>query len=159
LREQDAEIEGFVLPSARSLLEGEYDLRFMAQTWRVYYDAFPASPFELPLSPLSSVTAIQYLSGGAWATVDAADYVVDGVRKTPRITLAADATWPTPDDATNAVRVVGVFGWATRAALPSMLRYAILLQARAIFEGKEGVSDTVRRLVAQWTGQGLDVDG
>lgn len=100
-----------------------------AQTWDYVLDAFPCGSakyggIRVPLPPLVSVTSVKYLDPTTEleVTVAAGDYTVDTYNEPGWI--IPDASWPTPLDTVNAVRVRFIAGYAT---IPAPIKHAILL--------------------------------
>lgn len=159
----DTEIANIWVPAARRLIEQSYNLRLVTQTWKAYFDRFPCfvgdgydlSYSELPLGPVQSVTNIKYLdTAGAEQTLATSVYHADCKRPLARLLLKSGQGWPSISPSTpNAVYVTFVCGYGTRQQLPANLRAAVMLQARAMFDGETELDATVKSLVAlEWSG-------
>ena len=107
---------------AREWVEDEMGLRFVPQTWEYYLDYFPAVIRLYDISPLQSVTSIQYIdTDGVTQTLDASLYTVDAKKKPGEIHPAWGKTWPSTRSDPNAVTVTAVVGYTTLAKIPKML--------------------------------------
>lgn len=121
----------------------------VAQTWDYYQDAFPGESdnlqyVRLPLGKVLSVSAVYYLDAdGAEQTWDAANYDVDLASVPARISLAANASWPTTYDGFNAVRVRFTAGTQDTGVSPTPedvlkdIQLAIMLRVQADYDGGE----------------------
>lgn len=181
--QDDTEIASIWVPAARALIEKSLGVRLVTQTWRVYFDHFPAAwglglataidrvfdssnvlgmPViwsELPIGPVQSVTSIKYLDlNGVEQTLSPSVYSTDTKRPMARICLNTGQVFPaTQMGVPNTVRVQFVCGYGARQALPQNLRAAVMLQAKAMYEGEDELTETVKRLAGlEWSGS-LDV--
>lgn len=128
------------------------------QTWDLYLDAFPDddAAIEIPLPPLISVDGVFYQdSAGDEQEMAAADYVVvAGTTAPSRLSLVASASWPTPADVTNAVRVRFQAGFVdgdspAQIAVPGNIQVGILLYVGEIYRNREPGGD-VPDMVKRW---------
>lgn len=112
---------------------------FVSQTWRLLLDSFPCEgEIELPLPPLSSVTAITYLDeNGDSQTVDADTYVVDASGAKGRVYLKYGESWPTTYCQPNAVQIEFVAGYGEPADVPEDFKSWILLNIGDRNENRE----------------------
>lgn len=135
---EDDYISGLIR-RARQLLEEEYRLAFITQTWKLYLDEFPAV-IRVPRPQLISVTSIEYVdTAGATQTLASAAYQVDTISEPGRIVPAYGYAWPSTRDQPNAVIVTHVSGYGAAAAVPEPIRGAILLRVADLFEHRADV--------------------
>lgn len=121
------------------------------QTWDLYLDAFPSddSPIRIPKPPLIELVGIYYRdTAGDEQTMATADYIVDAdsdpAGQPARVSLANAASWPTPDDAANAVRIRFTAGYINDASpaaanVPYAIKAAILLITGTLFANRETI--------------------
>jgi uncharacterized phiE125 gp8 family phage protein len=108
---QDSIISGYIT-AARIAAEDFMRRALVKQTHQLKLDAFRWT-LELPVSPLRSVSSIQYVDWqGATQIVPAADYRVDAYSEPPRITPIFGGIWPVTQAVINAVTVNHVAGHA-----------------------------------------------
>ncbi len=126
-----------LLKSAEQRLEKETELKFVNQTWDVYFDCFPSrfkneewwdgvregaitelydrtkGELKLPFGPVSSFTALTYFpEDGSEETYPASSYVVDDIGYRGRIRLKTGSIWPAVVlRPLNAVKIEAVFGF------------------------------------------------
>lgn len=149
-----------LIATARELCETIARRAFVAQTWDLWLDGFPASPgyfdrrireqgpslaawlpraglgeIQLPRPPLVSVAGVYHLdAAGVERTVSPSAYRV--LTGTPgRLTPAAGQLWPKALDATDAVRVRYTAGFGAASAVPSCVKDAILLAVERLYDG------------------------
>lgn len=136
------------------------------QTWDLYLDAFPTSgPIRIPKPPLIEVVGIYYRdSGGDEQTFAAASYIVDAdndpAGQRARIMLANSASWPTPDDAANAVRIRFKAGYIDDASpqvanVPYAIKAAILMIAGTLFANRETIVIGQTATMLPWAAEQL----
>lgn len=114
----------------------------VTQTWDYYLDAFPASnQIVIPMPSLQSVTSISYTDANdVTSTLDASSYVVDTVNEPGRVMLKASASWPSTTLAPlNGVAIRFVAGYGLAAAVPQMIKQAILLTIGDLYENRENI--------------------
>jgi uncharacterized phiE125 gp8 family phage protein len=142
--EEQARVESVLVPAAVGWAEGETNRALIHQTWKLQLDEFPyGDAIEIPKPPLVSVTGITYVDpAGVTQTWAPAEYVVDapaGERALPgRVYLAYDKSWPDVRCQRDAIAITFQCGYgATHAAVPAMLRSAMLLVVGELFERRE----------------------
>lgn len=133
----DDALLGTILIAAERKLEQETELKFVTQTWNIWYDHFPYGEMRkeqwwdglkdtaitelydrskgeivLPFGPLQSVTSVKYyLDDDTEQTFSSGSYVVDTISDRGRIALRIGSVWPPSVLRTlNAVNIEGVFG-------------------------------------------------
>lgn len=115
--------------------------------WRRACEAWPptyAGEIKIPLPPLRSVEAVQYLDAtSTLQTVDASTYrIVSGGGQRSSIIPKPGFAWPSPPYAPDAVQISFTCGYADRASLAAERQgmiHAILLLAAHWYENREGV--------------------
>lgn len=135
-------IEGLI-SSARALAETYTRRVFVTQTLKYSRDLFPdGSYFNLPVPPVSSVTAFQYYdSDGTLQSMDSTAYISDTDSEPARICLARNHTWPvTESNRPNAVQVTFVAGYGGAVNVPKGIKSAMLLMIGSMYEYR---SDTI----------------
>ncbi len=110
----------------------------VSQTLELVYDTFPCGPLKIPYPPLISVESVKYIdpTTGLSTTFGAVNYEVDTDSQPGWIALARGATWPTPLDTINAVRVRYTAGYTS---VPEPIRHAILIMVADMYEHPETV--------------------
>lgn len=115
------------------------------QQWEMTLDSFP-SMIKIPLSPIQSVDAIEYIDGaGTTQTLDTAKYLVDTASIPARITPAYNAVWPGIRAQMNSVTIRFTAGYAADGAdytanIPEDLRTALLLLVAHFYENRSAVN-------------------
>lgn len=126
-----------LIVTAREWAQGFTGRAFITQTWDYYLDEFP-DQIELPLSPLASVSTIEYTDdAGVVQTLSALRYQVDTRSIVPRISPAYGDSWPSTREVYNAVKVRFVAGYgAAVTAHPDCARArdAMLLHIEAHYD-------------------------
>lgn len=92
-------------------------------------------------SPLIAVSQVAYYDpDGTLQTLGAnTDYVVDTTLEPGRITPAAGTNWPATQDRPGAVRITYTAGYASRAAIPEVIKQAMRMQISHWYENREAV--------------------
>lgn len=139
---QNALIQALVI-AAREHCEHYTHRRFVTQTWDWVMDAFPCWSVELPHAPLQSVTTVNYVdTAGATQLLAGSAYQVDAQTDPGRLMPAYGAVWPsTRPDTLNAVTIRFVCGYGLAAAVPRLVKAAMLLMVGHLSEHREEVSD------------------
>lgn len=133
-----------LIDTARRYCEKLVNKAFITQTWDVYFDDFPNTPFEVPLPPLQTVSSIIYTDkDGDNTTITAGTYVVDNKSYPARVNLSYGYSWPTDTLQTlNAVRVRFIAGYGDNPNdIPEDYRQAILILVAHLFENREQTTD------------------
>lgn len=118
----------------------------VAQTWDFYLDAFPVSTapqiVELPLAEVISVEDVFYLDAdGSEQTMGVGIYDVDLASQPARLSLTANASWPTIYAGNNAVRVRLTAGSQDNGSSPGApnvlkdVQLALMLRVQADYDG------------------------
>ncbi len=105
-----------LIPTARRMIERQYNRTFVTTTYRLWLDRFPEGEIRLPRPPAQSVTSVEYLVNGAFVTMPSTDYYTDTVGEPGRI--VSKTGWPGADTAPNAIKVTYVAGYGDHAAQP-----------------------------------------
>lgn len=134
--DEDAQIESLI-KAATKRLEDYTELKFVTQTWDIYFDHFPThmrkdmwwdgsrdiaitelvdrkgGEIVFPFGPVQSVSSVIYfLDDDTQQTFASSNYVVDSVGYRGRIALKTSAIWPTDVLRTiNAVKIQAVLGF------------------------------------------------
>ena len=154
----DDQLIARLIGAAREFVEAHTGLFTTTATVDVYFDAAPASSFELPVSPVASITSITtYDTTGTGTTMTGTDYSLDAASVPARVVLKDTASWPSGLRSWNAVVVRAVVGSTSAAAVPARLRQAVLLLVGELYERREQSSEkalsvvplSVMRLLAQ----------
>lgn len=139
--DEDTLIDALVV-AAREYLELVTSRALVNQTWKAYFSAWPCRGFELPGSPLSSVTLVKYTdTDAAQSTVDGSVYDVDTDATVGSVKLTEGQAWPSTSLQVNkpiVVEYVSGYG-ATSATIPQALKQAMLLHIGHMFENREQV--------------------
>lgn len=153
--EQDAAITAMI-GAATIYLETAYKRAFCPQTHDCYLDEWPrCGTIHLPFGRTQSISAFTWTDDGnterTWTV--SGDYLMSGsvrmasidlVSEPARIVLAPSASWPSDSlRSANGVRVRGVFGYESAAAVRDPIKHAIKLLVADLFANRENtlVSD------------------
>lgn len=131
---------------ARKEVERLSNRLLITQSWDYVLDAFPASPFDIPLGPLQSVTSITYTDSNGDDTVfSSSSYAVDTYSYKGRVALLDGVSWPGaalyPFNGFK-VRFVGGFG-DEAAAVPERYIQAMQLLIGHYYENREAIYTSV----------------
>lgn len=133
-----------LIETARIQCEDVARRAFITRTFTAYLDHWPnMTRFELPFPPLLTVTSIKYYDdlGSAAATFASSNYQVDAHSEPGRISLKANATWPsvTLRDL-NGVEIIYTAGYGPAATdVPDRYKAAVLLLVAHLYEHRESV--------------------
>jgi len=136
---EDAVLSGFIT-AAREYCEGYQHRAYITQTWDLWLDDFPDSPFYLPLPPLQSITYIQYYdTAGAMLPVTPADIETDISSYRGRGGLAYGKSWPAIElRPMKSVAIQFIAGYGPLATdVPGTIRTAIKLMVGDMYENRE----------------------
>jgi uncharacterized phiE125 gp8 family phage protein len=159
--DDDGLLSSLILTS-RLHIETALGLALITQSWSYFRDAWPAADtVELPIRPVSAITAIRVYDAADVATVLLpSTYSVDASGNPARLALKSPATPPKPGRALNGIEIAFTAGFgATAASVPAPLRQAILLLVAHWYEHRtpyeEGratppIPHSVTDLVAPW---------
>jgi len=127
------------IAAGRKLAEDFQNRAYITQTWELYFDCFPPSPFNLPRPPLVSITSIKYYDTDETEyTVSSDDYIVDTC-EIGRVSLQHGGTWPsTTLRPVNGVIVRFVAGYGAAADVPESVKDAIYLYCAYRYENRTG---------------------
>lgn len=123
-----------LIRGARTKVERFAGVILVPGTFLVRADAWSSS-FDLPVRPVTAITAFRYYTlGGLSATVDPAYYVVDVATESSRVVLTAGA--PTPYDlrALGGVELEVTAGYARPEDIPEDVRQVVLRAAVMAYE-------------------------
>lgn len=140
----DALIEQLVT-AARQRVENVTWRSLVTQTLELTLDAWPrCGHIDVPRPPLQSVTSITYTDAAGTETVwPSALYQVVTQGTPARIVPAYGESWPTAASgslrAANGIAVRYVAGYGDAAAVPALLKAAILLLVGHWYENREAV--------------------
>ena len=135
-----------LIVTAREWVEQRTWRQLITATLQLRMDRFPVArgnsgrEILLPRPRLVSVTSIQYLSGGSWATLDADRYEVDTTSEPGRVRID-DTGWPDIDDALGAVRMQFVAGYGSAADVPGPLKSAMRLLISGLYNFRDQLPD------------------
>lgn len=134
------------IAAARKLAEEYQHRAYIQQTWRLVFDSFPPSCFDLPRPPLISVDSVKYYDeDGVEATLSASLYTVDTISEVGRLSLNAGESWPSVTlRPINGVIVEFKAGYGAAAAdVPASVKNAIYLYCTWMYENREAETGTV----------------
>lgn len=125
---------------ARDYCEGYQSRAYITQTWDLFLDAFPDSPFKIPLPPLQSITHIKYFDTAETEyTFASADYQVDIASYRGRVALGYGKSWPTitlrPMNGVN-IRFIAGYG-VDPSDVPKRICNAIKFLVGHLYENRE----------------------
>lgn len=103
---------------------------------------------DLPFPPLQSVTSVvTYDRGNNASTFSNTKYQVD--LQSGRIYLNEGETWPTDLRAQDAVQVTYIAGYGS-GSIPAPILQAIRSYVEQLYDGCEGMTDEIKRLLAPY---------
>lgn len=123
---------------------GEIGKALITQTWALVLPAFPASGrFDLPVSPVQSITSVTYYDGdNAGQTLTASAYRLTALPDRARVDLVNGYSWPATYDRADAVTVTYVAGYGDASTdIPEGIRQAIRMMAAHFYENREAVTE------------------
>lgn len=137
---------------ATEVFEYDTQLTLTRETWRYTMEKFEKDEFYIPMSPIASVTSIQYYDSlNTLTTLSSTYYSLDGIsggvpRGNSRIYLNEPYDWPYTYDREDAIQTTFVAGYSTTAAsVPESLKHALKLLVTFFFEHRgEPVADNIR---------------
>ena len=122
-----------LVKSAISTIENICNISIFAQTWANYYNDFPLFPvIKIKMYPanVSAVSSITYYDeDNAQQTLATSVYDTDLITQPAYVTLKNDQEYPATYESVNNVVVNFTAGWASWAAIPSILKTAIKMTA------------------------------
>lgn len=137
-----------LIKAARQKVESDTDRAFLNQSWYLYLDDFPASSdtaLYLPMSPLSSVTAITYTdTDDAAATWSSDHYDADISHEPGRILPAYGYTYPADvKDKPSCIKIEYVAGYGANIGaatlLPVTMTQALYILVSHWYENREPI--------------------
>lgn len=121
------------ISAARQFVETYTGTRLVSQTVLMQGSSFDDLA-ALPVGPVISVSSVTYLDpDGAEQTLSTAVYEVVNPGLSPSVRLKVNQSWPAIRDASDAVRVSAVCGYA---ALPDPIKGALLLIVASWFDSR-----------------------
>lgn len=115
--------------------------KFIDTSLTMTTDAWP-DPWELPFSPLDSVTSVKYYDvDDAQQTWTSTNYQVDSLGEPGTVTIDPDSTYPTLSDLINAVETIYKVGYGAAADVPEGIKQAILLLVGHWYENREAYTE------------------
>ena len=140
--DQVTELSGSIT-AARELCQSRLSRQFCTATWKAYLDYFPDEIQICDKLPISSITSIQYIdTDAATQTLSSSLYDADfaSPNKPCRIEPAYGQTWPLTRSVQNAVTITFVAGYGARAAVPQVVKNAMLTLIAHWYENREIVA-------------------
>jgi uncharacterized phiE125 gp8 family phage protein len=128
--------------AARLHIERCLDLALVSQSWSLYLDRWPDTPFvELPLAPLIGVDAVRlYSPTDTNVTLDPGLFAVDAVSRRPRLARRDGQSWPLPGRAINGIEIAFTAGYGAAAEdVPMPVRQALKMLVAHWYEAREPV--------------------
>lgn len=134
---EDATLERLIA-AARARVEARTGRTLVASSLTLTRHGFPGGGrrwFEIPRSPVRSITSITYLNtAGASIAFSSGDWRATLGSEPARIYLDDDADWPATQPVAASVVVAYAAGYATPAAVPALLKTAVLWLAAWWYE-------------------------
>jgi uncharacterized phiE125 gp8 family phage protein len=136
--DQDAYIEGLLIPAAREYVEAHAWRALITQTWVFTYPCF-GSRLVVPMPPLQEIDTVEYYDAdNALVELDPASYLVD-TESEPAVIVPV-GSWPVTYDRPGAVRVEAVVGYGDEPSdVPTKFRQAMLLLIGHWYANRESV--------------------
>ena len=135
----------YELDTRRQLMEATYDWFlpcFSSRSNRRGAVIVQERSFEIPLSPLSSITSVKYFdTAGVEQTISSSEYGVKTSSEPGRIYNLPNEEWPDLEDdrIEDSVTIRFIAGAATAGDVPALDRQAVLLLAQHWIENREAV--------------------
>ena len=129
------------IQTARAMVEDDTGIVCLTGTYTLKLTDWPEeSYFELRgLRPVTSITSIAYTAvDGTSTTWSSSYYSLDTAPVQPVIKLVYGQYWPTLRGDINGVTVTMVAGYATAAAVPAMVKEAVLCAVALNWKTKAG---------------------
>lgn len=153
----DDALIGRLITDAREWVERFTRRALVTQTRRLWAYQFPDSAFDqdgigrdsacrdctalhLPGGKVQSVLSVQFTdTAGVLQALETTEYTLDSKdpQKHARLVPAYGKSWPATRDEANAVQVQYVAGYGAAAAVPAIVKQAILLHAGWHYETRE----------------------
>ena len=127
------------LTAARQSVEQYLGFPLVTTVFEMVLDKFPRGPIQFPAGVLQSVASVKYIATSGvetTLTVDT-DYRVDTASNPGWISPVNG--WPSTLDTINAVRIRYSAGYGDAAAVPSIIKEAIVQVGAGFFENRESV--------------------
>ena len=119
--------------------------QLMTSTYKYVTDCLPddySKWIELPVSPVQSVTSVQYIADdGTLTTWDSNLWVSDLISEPARIRPIYQGSWPVYQQTLNAIQVTFVAGYGNASSVPPELKTAILMLTAHLYENRETTTD------------------
>lgn len=124
-----------LLQNARESIEEHIWRRLITQTWDQYFDEF-SDPMRLELSPVQSITSIQYLdSNGTLQTLSTDIYELGDESGIGIVRRQYNQSWPSTYGVPDAVIVRHVVGYGDKPEdAPLMIRAAIRIHVNHFYK-------------------------
>jgi uncharacterized phiE125 gp8 family phage protein len=147
---EDTVIQGFIDAASAYLdaRDGVLGEALVTQTWRLAMDT--PDEVTLPLGPVQSITAIQFIdAAGVTQTYSAANYRLVG----QNVELVTGAVWPTVADRQEAFWIDFVAGYGAASQVPATVRTAALMMIGEMYDARamgaeQPASDAFKMLLA-----------
>ena len=138
--DEDAAIARFAR-AAREWAERYTGRAFIAQSWRLWRDAWPDCvplALSIPKPPLMAITSVTaYDRSGAATALSSDAYIVDGAAVPGRIVLKDTAVLPVNLREANAIAVGFQAGYGANASdVPAAIRAAVLTLIAHLYEAR-----------------------
>ncbi len=137
---EDVLISSLILTS-RLHVEAALGLALINQTWMLVLDRWPSDgSVDIPIAPLTAVTAVRVKNSAGVATVvPATSYLVDIASKPPRL-VWNNASPLTPGRIANGIEIDLSAGFgASAASVPAPLKHAVLMLTAHWYEHRDPV--------------------
>ena len=133
------------LKSAIDEAEALTDRAYATATYKLALSGFPSDGvIELRPAPLVSVTSVIYQdSVNAEQTLAATNYIVDTISVIPKLSLAADSTWPSTYVHPNAV----VITWVAGGSVPERAKQLVRFLLTKNYDKREGSDANLERAI------------
>ena len=134
-----------LITSERKLLEENYSIRLLTQTWEYKLDAWPRGVdcIEIPFYPVASISSITYIdSDGNSQTWSASEYDVDVDSRPPRIALDPDYSYPNLETARiKPITITLIAGYGSDGSyVPDPILSALRMMVGHRYENREATS-------------------
>lgn len=131
-----------LIDTAASMIDGPAGagIALGTQTWRKTLDRFPCQDILLPGSPVTAVSAVNYVDiEGNADTVDLPDTLLDTGSDVARLSPVHGSTWPSTREQNGAVTIDYTLGHADWTTIDKSLIDAILLYTAHRYINREAI--------------------
>ncbi len=126
-----------LITAAREWCEQYTGRGLASQTIEMALDEFPDNEIQLPLTPVTSITSVKYVStAGVETTISNSVYALDDYSQPNWLVLTYGSVWPDTNGGANNIKIRMVAG-NTSSNIPFPIKSAILLIIGNLYENRQ----------------------